>query len=109
MYFTPILKFFNYYNIFSAGLSPGSSHGTSLASRASSAEGTPAHLTPFSTKRLDREFERKLQEVFVSVQLEKVRKGLTSDGKEIENLKYISLSEIGARPKILTVSKLLSN
>lgn len=59
--------------ISSAGLSPGSSHDTSLASRASSAEGAPAHLTPFSTKRLDREFERKLQEVFVSVQLEKVR------------------------------------
>lgn len=55
----------------SAGLSPGSSHDTSLTSRASSAEGAPAHLTPFSTKRLDREFERKLQEVFVSVQLEK--------------------------------------
>ena len=57
---------------FSAGLSPGSSHDTSFASRASSAEGAPAHLTSFSTKRLDREFERKLQDVFVSVQLEKV-------------------------------------
>ena len=57
---------------FSAGLSPGSSHDTSFASRPSSGEGTSAHLAPFSTKRLDREFERKLQEVFVSVQLEKV-------------------------------------
>lgn len=55
----------------SAGLSPGSSHDTSFASRPSSGEGTSAHLAPFSTKRLDREFERKLQEVFVSVQLEK--------------------------------------
>ena len=59
---------------FSAGLSPRSSHDTSLTSRASSAEAVPAHLAPFSTKRMDREFERKLQEVFVSVQLEKVRK-----------------------------------
>ncbi|CAH3180891.1 unnamed protein product [Porites lobata] len=55
----------------SAGLSPRSSHDTSLTSRASSAEAVPAHLAPFSTKRMDREFERKLQEVFVSVQLEK--------------------------------------
>ena len=62
---------------FSAGLSPRSSHDTSLASRASSAEAVPAHLAPFSTKRMDREFERKLQEVFVSVQLEKVRKWYT--------------------------------
>ena len=69
---------------FSAGLSPGSSHDTSLTSRASSAEGAPAHITPFSTKRLDREFERKLQEVFVSVQLEKVCTKLTSDRKDIE-------------------------
>ena len=59
---------------YSAGLSPRSSHDTSLTSRASSAEAAPAHLAPFSTKRMDREFERKLQEVFVSVQLEKVRK-----------------------------------
>ena len=59
---------------YSAGLSPRSSHDTSLTSRASSAEAVPAHLAPFSTKRMDREFERKLQEVFVSVQLEKVRK-----------------------------------
>ncbi|XP_068750634.1 uncharacterized protein [Montipora capricornis] len=54
-----------------AGLSPRSSHDTSFASRASSAEGTSSHLTAFSNKRLDREFERKLQEVFVSIQLEK--------------------------------------
>ena len=59
---------------FSAGLSPRSSRDTSLTSRASSAEGAPAHLTAFSPKRMDREFERKLQEVFVSIQLEKVRK-----------------------------------
>ena len=59
-------------SFFSTGLSPRSSHDTSLTSRASSAEGAPTHLTPFSTKRMDREFERKLQEVFVSVQLEKV-------------------------------------
>ena len=59
---------------YSAGLSPRSSHDTSLTSRASSAEAVPAHLAPYSTKRMDREFERKLQEVFVSVQLEKVRK-----------------------------------
>ena len=65
-----VLPFFS----FSAGLSPRSSHDTSLTSRASSAEAVPAHLAPFSTKRMDREFERKLQEVFVSVQLEKVRK-----------------------------------
>ena len=62
----------NIWFAFSAGLSPGSSHDTSFASRPSSGEGTSAHLAPFSTKRLDREFERKLQEVFVSVQLEKV-------------------------------------
>lgn len=61
---------------YSAGLSPRSSHDTSLTSRASSAEAVPAHLAPFSTKRMDREFERKLQEVFVSVQLEKVRKNM---------------------------------
>ncbi|XP_074637432.1 uncharacterized protein LOC141895506 [Acropora palmata] len=55
-----------------AGLSPRSSHDTSFASRASSAEpGASTHFTTFSSKRLDREFERKLQEVFVSVQLEK--------------------------------------
>ena len=59
--------------LFSVGLSPVSSHETSVASRVSSAEGAPANLAPFSVKRLDRAFERKLQEVFVSVQLEKVQ------------------------------------
>lgn len=59
---------------FSAGLSARSSHDTSDASRASSAEGVPTRIAAFSSKRMDREFERKLQEVFVSVQLEKVRK-----------------------------------
>ena len=101
---------------FSAGLSPGSSHDTSLTSRASSAEGAPAHLTPFSTKRLDREFERKLQEVFVSVQLEKVHNNLPvpwrvkTEKQSNKQVKMMSnfLPEIGVSPTISMVSKLLT-
>ncbi|XP_048579860.1 uncharacterized protein LOC5511107 isoform X2 [Nematostella vectensis] len=54
-----------------SGLSPRSSRDQSLTSRRNSVEESPSHLSAFSTKRLDREFERKMQEVFVSVQLEK--------------------------------------
>lgn len=77
---------------FSAGLSPRSSHDTSLTSRASSAEAVPAHLAPFSTKRMDREFERKLQEVFVSVQLEKVRKKFLFTVSTVKCISFFSVT-----------------
>ena len=77
---------------FSAGLSPRSSHDTSLTSRASSAEAVPAHLAPFSTKRMDREFERKLQEVFVSVQLEKVRKTFLSTVSTVKCISFFGVT-----------------
>ena len=92
----PHWMWFNFF--FSAGLSPRSSHDTSLTSRASSAEGAPAHLTPFSTKRMEREFERKLQEVFVSVQLEKVQErslfslGLPTEGRKAKVLFNFKIS-----------------
>lgn len=56
----------------SEGLSPVSSRDHSLTSRRNSVEESQI-LSAYASKRLDREFEKKLQEVFVSVQLEKVR------------------------------------
>lgn len=59
------------FSFHSESLSPISSRDHSITSRRTSVEEGQI-LSAYASKRLDRELERKLQEVFVSVQLEKV-------------------------------------